>query len=497
MGSMIRSVLVPNRGEIAVRIARSCREMGIRSIWAFAASEADAFPRRVFDDAVSLGEGDVRATYLNVSAIIDAARAAGADAIHPGYGFLSERAELAAACADAGIVFIGPPAGAIEAMGSKAGSRVLMERLGVPVVPGYHGEEQNDARFHAEADRIGYPVLVKASAGGGGKGMKVAWSRNDLSEALASARREAERAFGNDRLLLETFIERPRHVEFQVFGDATGRVIHLFERDCSIQRRHQKVIEESPAPRFPEELRRKMARSAVEAARGVDYRNAGTVEFILTPSGEYYFLEMNTRLQVEHPVTEMVLGVDLVRAQIEVASGRPLPWGEDDLSQRGHAIEARIYAENADEGFLPQTGIVRRFDVPAGPGLRLDAGVGAGSDVTVSFDPMLAKLVAHAETRELAILRLASALEQSAIFGVTTNTSYLKRVLRHPAFAAGEVSTHFVTEHEVALHRTPSLETAAVAALLAPMGAKARAGESASAHAAAASIWDQAGIWGR
>ncbi|HEY0590993.1 MAG TPA: biotin carboxylase N-terminal domain-containing protein, partial [Thermoanaerobaculia bacterium] len=434
---------------------------------------------------------------LNVGAIIDAARAAGADAIHPGYGFLSERAELAAACADAGIVFIGPPAGAIEAMGSKAGSRILMERLGVPVVPGYHGEDQNDARFHQEAERIGYPVLVKASAGGGGKGMKIAWTRSDLTEALASARREAARAFGNDRLLLEKFVQRPRHVEFQVFGDASGKVVHLFERDCSIQRRHQKVIEESPAPRFSEELRRKMAKSAVEAAAGVGYRNAGTVEFILTPTGEHYFLEMNTRLQVEHPVTEMVLGVDLVRAQIEVASGRPLPWPEGELAQRGHAIEARIYAENADEGFLPQAGPVRRFDVPTGPGLRLDSGVAAGSEVTVSYDPMLAKLIAWAETRDLAIARLASALEQSAIFGLTTNASYLRRVLRHPAFAAGDVSTHFVTEHEADLHRDASLETAAVAALLAPLAARARAGEGASAEDALPSVWEQMGSWGR
>jgi acetyl/propionyl-CoA carboxylase alpha subunit len=494
--AMIRSVLVPNRGEIAIRIARSCREMGIRTIWAHAASEATAWPRRFFDAAASLGEGDVRATYLNVGRIIDVAREAGADAIHPGYGFLSERAELAAACADAGIVFIGPPAAAIEAMGSKAGSRVLMERLGVPVVPGYHGDEQNDARFEKEAEAIGYPILVKASAGGGGKGMKIAWSRADLKEALASARREAERAFGNDRLLLERFVQRPRHVEFQVFGDAQGNVVHLFERDCSIQRRHQKVIEESPAPRFPEELRRKMAKSAVDAARGVGYRNAGTVEFILTPDGEYYFLEMNTRLQVEHPVTEMVLGVDLVRAQIEVAAGKPLPWGEGALAQRGHAVEARIYAEDADEGFLPQTGVVRRFDVPAGPGLRLDSGVGAGSEVTVSFDPMLAKLTAHAETRELAIERLATALEQSAIFGVTTNTSYLRRVLRHPAFIAGDVSTHFITEQERDLHRKPSFETAAVAALLAPLGSKARSAESASG-AQLPTIWEQAGGWGR
>jgi 3-methylcrotonyl-CoA carboxylase alpha subunit len=494
---MIGSILVPNRGEIAVRIARSCREMGIRSIWAFAESESGALPRRSFDEAVSLGEGDARATYLNVGAIIDAARRTGADAIHPGYGFLSERAELAAACADAGIIFVGPGADAIEAMGSKAGSRMLMERLGVPVVPGYHGEDQNDARFTAEAETIGYPVLVKASAGGGGKGMKIAWSRSDLPEALASARREAARAFGNDRLLLEKFIQHPRHVEFQIFGDAGGRVMHLFERDCSIQRRHQKVIEESPAPLFPDELRRTMGRSAVDAALGVNYRNAGTVEFILTAAGEYYFLEMNTRLQVEHPVTEMVLGVDLVRAQIEVASGSPLPWREGELTQRGHAIETRIYAENADEGFLPQTGTLRRFDIPRAPGVRVDSGVGEGSEVTVSWDPMLAKVIAHAETRELCIRRLASALEESAIFGVTTNTSYLKRVLRHPAFAAGEVSTHFITDHEADLHRAPSLETAAVAALLAPMGKASRKPAGDEGVAALASVWDLGGAWGR
>ncbi|HVR42425.1 MAG TPA: biotin carboxylase N-terminal domain-containing protein [Thermoanaerobaculia bacterium] len=493
---MIRSLLVANRGEIAVRIARTCREMGVRSILAFAEDERHAFPRRFFDEGASLGPGEAGETYLGVGKIIDAAKRSGADAVHPGYGFLSERAELAAACEEAGLVFVGPPAGAIEAMGSKAGARTLMERLGVPVVPGYHGEEQSDARLAAEADRIGFPLLVKASAGGGGKGMKVAFGRRDLAEALASARREALRAFGDDRLLLEKLVEQPRHVEFQIFGDARGEIVHLFERDCSIQRRHQKVIEETPAPRFTDDLRARMGESALAAARGIGYRNAGTVEFILDPGGAYYFLEMNTRLQVEHPVTEMVLGVDLVRAQIETAGGAPLPWERGALRQRGHAIEARIYAEDPDQGFLPQTGTLSRFDLPAGPGVRVDSGVGEGSEVTVRYDPMLAKVIAWGETRETSIDRLVRALEETVVFGVTTNASYLRRVVRHPQFRQGRVGTHFLTAHERDLHPPDPIEAAAVAAVL---SAEARGARSASPDEGAVvpSVWDLAGGWGR
>ncbi|HVR41094.1 MAG TPA: biotin carboxylase N-terminal domain-containing protein, partial [Thermoanaerobaculia bacterium] len=380
MGAITR-LLVPNRGEIAVRIARACREMGVASVLAHSEDDDVRFVRRFFDDAVSLGAGDARATYLHIAKVIDAARASGADALHPGYGFLSERAELAAACADAGIAFVGPKASSIAAMGSKAESRRLMQSLGVPVVPGYDGEDQSLDVLTREAANIGFPLLVKASAGGGGKGMKIVRAAGELHAAIESAQREAMKAFGDDRLLLERYIEEPRHVEFQVFGDQHGNVVHLFERDCSIQRRHQKVVEESPAPRYSEELRQRMAKAAIAAARGVAYENAGTVEFIVTPEGEFYFLEMNTRLQVEHPVTELVLGIDLVRAQIDVASGKPLPWTQDELQQRGHAIEVRIYAEDPDDRFLPQSGTIAFYAEPAGPGVRVDAGVTRGSEV--------------------------------------------------------------------------------------------------------------------
>src|SRR5687767_3839148 len=405
--------------------------MGITSVLAYDERDDSRFVRRFFDDIVPV------AGYLDVSAVIDAAQRSGADAIHPGYGFLSERAALAAACEDAGIVFIGPKAKSIAAMGSKSESRQLMRSLGVPVVPGYDGADQSDDTLTAEAKRIGFPVLVKASAGGGGKGMKIVRSAGELQQALESARREAAKAFGDDRLLLERYIEEPRHVEVQVFGDSRGEIVHLFERDCSLQRRHQKVVEESPAPRYSEELRKKMTTAAIAAARGVKYENAGTVEFIVTPQNEFYFLEMNTRLQVEHPITELVTGVDLVHAQLQVAAGSPLPWKQSDLRQRGHAIEVRIYAEDPDDRFLPQTGTVALYREPSGPGVRVDSGVMQGSEVGVSFDPMLAKLIAFAETRDAAIARLDRALHDFVILGVKTNTSWLRRVITHDGFRAG------------------------------------------------------------
>ena len=495
---MIRSLLIANRGEIAVRIARSCRELGVRSILASAEDEMRAWPSRAVDEVVSLGSGDARATYLNVDAVIDAARRTGAEAIHPGYGFLSERPELAAACADAGIAFVGPPAEAIEAMGSKAGSRALMEKLGVPVVPGYHGEDQSDETMEAEAARIGFPVLVKASAGGGGKGMKIAFEARDLREALASARREAAKAFGNDRLLLEKYIVRPRHVEFQVFAGPDGQVTHLFERDCSIQRRHQKVLEESPAPRFDQDLRARMAESAVRAASGIGYRNAGTVEFILSPEGEYFFLEMNTRLQVEHPVTEMVVGVDLVRAQLHVASGLPLPWKQEDLGQRGHAIEARIYAEDPDRGFLPQTGTIERVDWPAGAGIRVDSGVAAGSVVGVHYDPMLAKIIAWGESRDLAIDRLRRALGELVLLGTSTNVSWLRRVLDHPSFREGNVHTHVLTDFQADLAAPADRTAVAVAGVLSSvLGSRIGARAVNATEAETPTVWERAGEWGR
>jgi len=481
----MNTILVPNRGEIAVRIARACREMGIRSVLAHAEHDDVRFVRRFFDDAV------VIRGYLDVGSVIDAARSCGADAIHPGYGFLSERPELSAACDEAKIVFIGPKADSIAAMGSKAHSRHLMSRLGVPVVPGYDGDDQSV--LTEEAERIGFPVLVKASAGGGGKGMKIVRSPEELVPQIESARREGMKAFGDDRLLLEKYIEEPRHVEFQIFGDARGEVVHLFERDCSIQRRHQKVVEETPAPRYSDELRQRMAQAAVAAARGVGYRNAGTVEFIVTPENEFYFLEMNTRLQVEHPITEQVVGVDLVRAQIDVANGKPLPWRQEDLRQRGHAIEVRVYAEDPDDRFLPQSGTIGYYAEPAGPGVRVDAGVSQGSEIGVSFDPMLAKLVCHAESRDAAIDRLDRALRDFTILGLTTNLSWLRRVVTHPAFREGLVSTRFVVEHEESLRRTTPEVVPAVAAVLASIPRKREQRGAASVT----SVWDALGGWGR
>ena len=487
---VIRRVLVANRGEIAVRLARGCREMRIESVLAFSERDDTRYVRRFFDDAVPIGG------YLDVGAVIDAAKKSDADAIHPGYGFLSERAELAAACEEAGITFIGPKSKSIAAMGSKAESRRLMSSLGVPVVPGYDGADQTDATLIAEAKKIGFPLLVKASAGGGGKGMKIVRSDAELQPMIDSARREAAKAFGDDRLLLERYIEEPRHVEVQVFGDSRGEIVHLFERDCSLQRRHQKVVEESPAPNYSDELRSRMTKAAIAAARGVDYENAGTVEFILTPDGEFYFLEMNTRLQVEHPVTELVTGVDLVRAQIEVASGQPLPWKQDSLRQRGHAIEVRVYAEDPEDRFLPQSGRIALYREPSGPGVRVDSGVMEGTEIGVSFDPMLSKLIAFAETRDGAIDRLDRALHDYVVLGLTTNVSWLRRVVTHPEFRAGHVSTRFLADHEQAL-RAPASDLAPLIA--AALASSQRKGKTAAAsdRSSRASVWDALGSWGR
>jgi 3-methylcrotonyl-CoA carboxylase alpha subunit len=465
-----------------VRIARACREMGIVSVLAHADDDDVRFTRRFFDETISLGP-----SYLDVNRVVDAARASGARALHPGYGFLSERAELSAACDDAGIVFVGPKASSIEAMGSKAHARHLMHSLGVPVVPGYDGDDQHDVTLTREAARIGFPLLVKASAGGGGKGMKIVRAADEVLPAIESARREAMKAFGDDRLLLERYIEEPRHVEFQIFGDGNGNVLHLFERDCSVQRRHQKVIEETSAPRYPEELRQRMAAAAIAAARGVDYRNAGTVEFIVTPEGEFYFLEMNTRLQVEHPVTELVAGVDLVRAQIDVASGKPIPWTQDELRQRGHAIEVRVYAEDPDDRFLPQSGVVAQYREPGGPGVRVDAGVTRGSEIGLRYDPMLAKLICHAETRAAAIDRLVRALRDYVILGTKTNLSWLRRVVTHPAFREGLVSTRFIEDHAETLAPHVPEAVAEIAAVIAALPRK-RGGMAAQRIG---SVWEQ------
>ena len=446
----IRRLLIANRGEIALRIIRACRELDIEAVAVYSDADANAPHVRAADAAIHIGPAPATESYLHVPAILAAAKKSEADAVHPGYGFLSERASFAAACTSAGLVFVGPPADAIERMGTKIGARLLMERAGVPVVPGSTPSDQTDAGITAAASGIGFPVLIKASAGGGGKGMRSATDARSLAEAIPAARREAEAAFGDGTLYVERLIERPRHVEIQVFADDHGQVVHLFERECSVQRRHQKIIEESPSTAISPGLRTQMGEAAVAAARSAGYRNAGTIEFLLEGHGEsarFYFLEMNTRLQVEHPVTELVTGTDLVRAQLLVAMGHPLPWRQEQLVQRGHAIECRVYAEDPAAGFLPQAGPLRVYREPVRPGIRVDSGVEEGASVPVHYDPMLAKLIAYGESRTAAIARATAALRSFPILGVRTNVAFLINVLQHPAFASGDVHTGFVEQH--------------------------------------------------
>ncbi len=443
-----RKILIANRSEIALRVMRTCRAMGITTVAVYSDADANAPYVRFADEAVHLGEAAAKESYLNVEKILEAAKLTGADAIHPGYGFLSENAEFARACAAAGIVFIGPQPEAIHKMGLKSPARQLAAAAGCPVVPGYDGEDQRDETLRTEMLKIGFPVLVKASAGGGGKGMRVVRSETEIAEAIESARREAEKAFGNDALLLEKFIEQARHVEIQILGDQHGNLVQLFERDCSLQRRHQKIIEESPSPALSAELRTKMGEAAIKVGQAIGYTNAGTVEFILTPENEFYFIEVNTRLQVEHPVTEAITGLDLVKLQIEIAEGKLLPFSQTELRTRGHAIEARLYAEDPANDFLPATGKLHDWRLPdAVEGLRVDAGVETGSEVGIYYDPMLAKLIAYADDRATAIRKLSYALRQLSVQGVTTNRDFLIRLIEHESFANGEAHTGFIAEH--------------------------------------------------
>jgi len=464
---MIRRLLIANRGEIAVRIMRACDELGIETVAVFSDTDADALHVRSARLAHRLGPAPASQSYLSVPALLDAARETGADAVHPGYGFLAENAGFARACRDAGLVFVGPPPEAIEAMGSKIAARRTMEAAGVPVVPGETPADQSDAALAAAAARAGFPVLIKASAGGGGKGMRIVRDPAALPTAIAGARHEAASAFGDGTLYVERLVERPRHVEIQVMADAHGHAVHLFERDCSAQRRHQKVVEESPSPAVSPRIRSAMGDAAVRAALAVGYQNAGTVEFLLEGEGDdarFYFLEMNTRLQVEHPVTEAVTGVDLVKAQLAIASGGPLPWSQADLSQRGHAIEVRIYAEDPARDFLPQAGRILGYHAPVRPGVRIDSGVEHGSDVTVHYDPMMAKLIAHAETRDAAIARARAALAEFDVLGVVTNIPFLLRVLECDVFRRGGMHTAYLDGEGVGLGASSPLPAAALAA---------------------------------
>jgi acetyl-CoA carboxylase biotin carboxylase subunit len=445
---MIKRLLIANRGEIAVRIIRACRELGIESIAVYSEADANARHAQAADRAVAIGPARAAESYLSIARLIDAARTTGADAVHPGYGFLSENAAFAEACAQAGLVFVGPPPAVIAKMGSKIEARRLVAAAGVPVVPGETPEDQSDRGVRQAVERVGLPALIKASAGGGGKGMRTVRDAIEIDDAIQAARRESAAAFGDGTLYVERLVERPRHVEVQIFGDADGNVVHLFERDCSMQRRHQKVIEESPSPALTPSLRARITEAAVAAARAANYRNAGTIEFLVELDGareaSFYFLEMNTRLQVEHPVTEQVIGVDLVRAQLLVADGQPLPWSQDAIRQRGHAIEARIYAEDPAQGFLPQAGRLVRYREPQWPGIRIDSGVAEGDEVAIHYDPMLAKVIATAETRDLAIARLTAALREFSIDGVRTNLPFLVRLLELSAFRAGAIDTGFL-----------------------------------------------------
>jgi len=446
-------VLVANRGEIAIRILRACRELGIKTVAVYSAADKNALHVRFADQAVEIGDSAPRESYLNIPNVLQAAKFAGAEAIHPGYGFLSENADFAEAVSAAGLTFIGPPASAIRAMGDKAESKITMKAAGVPTVPGAENLS-GEAEFIEAAERIGYPVLVKAAAGGGGKGMRVVNSAREMPEALEAARRESQNAFGDERLLIEKYIEHAHHIEFQVFGDQYGNLVHLFERECSVQRRHQKIIEESPSPLLTPELREQMGAVAVTAAQAVNYFNAGTVEFIYDPQlSTFYFLEMNTRLQVEHPVTELVSGLDLAQWQIRVAAGEPFPFKQSDLTQRGHAIECRLYAEDAAGGFLPSTGRVLQFVEPRGPGVRVDAGIAAGSEVTHFYDPLLAKIIVSAENRESALRRMRAALHETVLHGVTSNLDFLQAILAHPTFAEGKTHTRWV---ETEFHWQPT-----------------------------------------
>ena len=441
---MFNKILVANRGEIAIRIICACKELDIKTVAVYSEADEDALHVQLADEAILLGAPAPKESYLNIDKLIKAALETKADAIHPGYGFLSENASFAETVASAKLTFIGPSADSIHTMGDKAESKITMKKAGVPTVPGFEGLD-TEAEFKKAAQEVGYPVLVKAAAGGGGKGMRVVNNEGELNEAIESARREAMNAFGDERLMLEKYIANAHHIEFQVLGDQHGNLIHLFERECSVQRRYQKIIEETPSPLLTPQLREEMGAAAVTAAKAVHYYNAGTVEFIFDPDlSTYYFLEMNTRLQVEHPITELVAGIDLLQWQIRIAAGEKFPFTQSDFIQRGHAIECRVYAEDAANRFLPSTGKLLQFIEPHGPGTRVDSGFGIGSEVTHFYDPLLAKLIVHAENRAAAIQRMQTALSEFVIHGVTTNIDFMQAVLAHEDFAKAKVFTRWV-----------------------------------------------------
>lgn len=496
---MFDKILIANRGEIACRVMRTARRLGVRTVAVYSDADANAQHVKLADEAVRLGPAPAAESYLVTGKVLDAAKATGAQGIHPGYGFLSENAAFAEACQEAGIKFIGPPADAIRAMGSKSAAKALMEAAKVPVVPGYHGDNQDPAFLEAQATEMGYPVLIKASAGGGGKGMRRVDKAADFAAALQSAKRESANAFSDDHVLIEKFVLSPRHIEIQVFADGMGDAVYLFERDCSIQRRHQKVVEEAPAPGMTEARRTEMGQAAVNAAKAIGYEGAGTVEFIAGADGEFFFMEMNTRLQVEHPVTEMITGQDLVEWQLRVASGEPLPLAQDGLSITGHAVEVRIYAEDPAREFLPQTGTLKRLEFPNGDGVRVDSGVAEGDAVSVHYDPMIAKLIAWSpDGRDAALRRLQRAMADTQIAGLANNIEFLQRVIQHPEFTAGTFDTGFIETHSDAVlppEKPPSDDALACAVLAIEAERQKNAQERAGRSNDPWSPWHQVNGW--
>ncbi|KMZ12477.1 Methylcrotonyl-CoA carboxylase biotin-containing subunit [Candidatus Burkholderia humilis] len=493
---MFNKILIANRGEIACRVAATAKHLNIGSVAIYSDADAKAKHVDVCDEAVHVGGSAASESYLRIERIVQAAKETGAQAVHPGYGFLSENEAFSNACEEAGIEFIGPPVEAIRAMGSKAAAKALMQSASVPLVPGYHGEDQDAALLQYEADGIGYPVLLKASAGGGGKGMRVVERSEDFAAALASCKREAASSFGNDRVLIEKYLLRPRHVEVQVFADKHGNAVYLFDRDCSVQRRHQKVLEEAPAPGLSDETRRAMGEAAVAAVRAVNYVGAGTVEFIMTQDGQFYFMEMNTRLQVEHPVTEMVTGLDLVEWQLRVAAGETLPLNQGQLKVHGHVIEARIYAENPSRDFLPSTGTLKHLQMPHAVeftidgDVRVDSGVRQGDSITPFYDPMIAKLIVHGRDRRDALARMARALAECEIVGLHTNVEFLQRIVKSEPFASGDLDTGLIERHHDALF-APSSVSRDKALVLACAALLTREGGEAHGH----SPWDALSHW--
>ncbi len=472
---MFKKILIANRGEIAVRVAQTARKMGVKTVAVYSEADASAPHVKACDEAVLIGPAAAAESYLRAEKIIDACNRTGAEAVHPGYGFLSENAEFADALDKAGIVFIGPTAKTIRAMGSKSAAKDLMEAAGVPTTPGYQGEDQSVKTFKREAARIGYPVLLKATAGGGGKGMRMVEREDDLEDALKSAQREAKSAFGDDRFLIEKYIARARHVEVQIFGDGAGNVVHLFERDCSVQRRHQKVIEEAPAPAMPAKIRKKLLQAGVDAGKAVDYRGAGTVEFLYDGGDNVYFMEMNTRLQVEHPVSEMITGLDFVEWQLRIAAGEGLPLPQEEIKENGWAFEARLYAENPAQNFAPSIGTLTTLRLPEA-GARIDSGVAEGQDITPYYDPMIAKIITHGATRDAALAQLRAALSETRVAGLETNAAFLHAIASHDTFIKGDVSTRLIDDHADALHGKEPAGLKVWAAALIELHTRARKG---------------------